>query len=377
MKNKKMTAGFTLVELIVVIAILGILAGVGTVGYSGYIKKANMAADQQLVAVLNQAFSAACIENGMDQKSITDAEAPVTDKKVTTVDVKAGAPDAVMTKIEAAFVKYFGEEGATFKMIEELEYSKYLGFYSDLLAGSHSYEFAGNTVTISAADKAILSGDNAFTDMGADPLLNEVGTLERLIGLGAGEEILGEIGASGDFVNAFAGYLGLKMEDYENEDAYWAAYEAKLEELDSTNPNATTNAMVMYAASHAANATDTQISKLFTYVENQALTSRIEGDTEAETMTNAALAYGMYIAYAERNNIDTTDVSNFSNTVTTKEFAEYFASADGQADLEAYQAAMRMIGDNTSNTEITSSILANGIVNNSDLSELMKKVMGN
>ena len=28
-------------ELIVVIAILGILAGIGTVGYSGYIKKAN------------------------------------------------------------------------------------------------------------------------------------------------------------------------------------------------------------------------------------------------------------------------------------------------------------------------------------------------
>ena len=46
----KKTEGFTLVELIVVIAILGILAGVGTVGYSGYIKKANMAADQQLAS---------------------------------------------------------------------------------------------------------------------------------------------------------------------------------------------------------------------------------------------------------------------------------------------------------------------------------------
>lgn len=57
--KKKMTAGFTLVELIVVIAILGILAGVGTVGYSGYIKKANMAADQQLVSDIEYALTLA------------------------------------------------------------------------------------------------------------------------------------------------------------------------------------------------------------------------------------------------------------------------------------------------------------------------------
>lgn len=52
----KKTEGFTLVELVVVIAILGILAGVGTVGYSGYVKKANMAADQQLASDVEQAL---------------------------------------------------------------------------------------------------------------------------------------------------------------------------------------------------------------------------------------------------------------------------------------------------------------------------------
>ena len=52
----KRTEGFTLVELIVVIAILGILAGIGTVGYSGYVKKANMAADQQLVSQVANAL---------------------------------------------------------------------------------------------------------------------------------------------------------------------------------------------------------------------------------------------------------------------------------------------------------------------------------
>ena len=44
-KPRKRSAGFTLVELIVVIAILAILAGVAVPVYSGYIKKANEASD--------------------------------------------------------------------------------------------------------------------------------------------------------------------------------------------------------------------------------------------------------------------------------------------------------------------------------------------
>ena len=361
--------GFTLVELIIVIAILAILSSVAVAGYSSYIKKANKAADEALLYEINQAFRSACIENMCDVFDISAAEWDMDNMTVASVEDNATHP------IIASFEEFFDVANPKFKVIEEIFFNKKTHMWEENVIGT--FYFNGQEIKLSASDIAKLSGDNAFSSMGAAALLGEVGTLEKLIGIGAGEDILGAIGSSEAFITAFAGYLGLKMEDYESEDDYWLAYEEKLAELEETNPNATTNAMVMYAASSAANASDEQISSLFTYVEGGALTGRIEGATEAETMTNAALAYGMYIAYAQQNGIDTTDVANFSKTVNTKEFAAYCASEEGQADLEAYLAAMSMIGDNTSDSEITGSILEDGISDNADLEELMKEIMGN
>ena len=61
MKNTK--KGFTLVELLVVIAILAILATVSVVGYTSFIERANRSADQQLVAQLNVVVVGYLVEN--------------------------------------------------------------------------------------------------------------------------------------------------------------------------------------------------------------------------------------------------------------------------------------------------------------------------
>ena len=67
MKNSK--KGFTLVELLVVIAILAILATVAVVGYTSFIKKAELSNDQAAITQMNTGLQAAAIPEGFKNPS--------------------------------------------------------------------------------------------------------------------------------------------------------------------------------------------------------------------------------------------------------------------------------------------------------------------
>ena len=64
--NAHHEAGFTLVELIIVIAILAILAGVAVPAYSGYIAQANKSNDETMAAEIKQALTLALYSEGLN-----------------------------------------------------------------------------------------------------------------------------------------------------------------------------------------------------------------------------------------------------------------------------------------------------------------------
>lgn len=87
MKNKMNNKGFSLVELIIVIAIMAILVGVLAPQYMKYVEKSRVSTDEQNLEMLVQAATAAMVDEDF---SLASGVTSVTDKTLTVVTAAGG-----------------------------------------------------------------------------------------------------------------------------------------------------------------------------------------------------------------------------------------------------------------------------------------------
>lgn len=272
-RMKASKGGFTLVELIVVIAILGILAGISVPVYSGYIDKAGEASDLQLLSAVNTAFSAACAEIGLDPTGIVGIASMGDDngskgKVISSISAVGESVDAdKQSALNDSFFLFYGDNKTTpFKKFESLGYDRQNGVFVDG-AKEYSYETEYGTVTITAAQLTSYQA-STFAALGSQKLTGTIGTL-------VGDVLTSEtsILANGQLKSFITDTLNL---DY-----------------DGMSPAQKANALVLFAASRSGS----------DYLAD--LQSRLASGNVTQTTTDAgdsvaewSARYAMAVAYA-------------------------------------------------------------------------------
>ena len=394
--NRHANEGFTLVELIVVIAILAILAGVAVPAYSGYIEKAERAADEVLLSEVNTAFAAACIMSGESHTGRSDVAAGIINKKFA------------YTKPFADEFAYFYEgEEKEFNVITSVLYDAATGTFKDpLTAETLTLSYGGGFVQVTGEAIAALKDSTFYDKMDSTLLLQQVASVAGITG---GMGTMANVRNSEGYVNAALKALNLdttgtleekvarmnaRARELALENLGWTeadvnAYNqdqlfAKMDEIGN-------NALVLYAAQSTSNMDVADAKNMLNGITSDVIKNAMNtgsSDVKAEGMNQAALAYGMYFAYihsdactdenlkatADNHVVDIDElVAELDNE--NSGFRKYMNTAQGEKDMEAYLQALRVVNSSTQDTAAVEKLVVNGF-DDPDLIAILVGAMG-
>lgn len=339
------SAGFTLVELIVVIAIIGILAGIGTVGYGGYIKRTNEGLDETLYRNILYAGEIGKYQNPGVTGRVTvtkDSNATVTSDSGNAAVVEKWLSDAFgndwATTMKYRTDKYAGNDKYNTIVLPGVNVPL-TPAQQEAVAKINGSNFAGNTVeianTINALSKAFSTHAESDTNIPA------------AIKLALGE----------DSYEAYKSYMVKK------------GYNIEEKPIDKEKATAIGNLTAMYVASKIENVTSDDalagMQKLFGTSDFKSGLLAAGGN---DGFVGAALAYGMttglmnssFVTDEQRAQLQREantvtgfkTMQNYLTTVRNMDDAEdqnimqkYLASEEGKKDLNACIAALGLVND--------------------------------
>ena len=356
------SAGFTLVELIVVIAIIGILAGIGTVGYGGYIKRTNEGLDETLYRNILYAGEIGQYANPGVTGSV----------KVSKTDDASVISSSESDKaiVEQWLKSAFGDDWATT-----------VKYRTDKYAGKTKYNTIPLPITVVKLSEANQANLDKFTQSNLsgheEELANTANNLSNLFNTEFLKDVKGKAA-----VDKLKGYMS--ESDFTQFEELLKTKTGKKNLNDLTNTEIA-NATVLYVASKAKDMNAADVLETL----NSNGGNNVQGViTKYGMLPTAALMYGTMVGYAKSNDVKDpefktamqtppkgiNDVMKLLDQMTKdKGFTDYMKSdtKGAAADMDGFLGAMKIISDYDVRFDITE----NDAFNNKDTLTLLQAVL--